>query len=317
MRLKKLLSLLIMGVVVLAATVPLVSAQDDIIRIGMVNLTQSAPYFIGMSRAVQEEAAVYENVELIITDANGDIAKLVSDVEDVLAQNVDGIIISAGWINSAPAALDAIQAAGVPVVLVDRKLTGGEYTSWIGPDNYIIGVQDGEYIVERLNGEGVLVVLRGGPEDNTIGLDRTNGVLSVVEQSNIEVIMAPNFGDWSEDGGFTLMEDMLAQYDRIDAVFCENDSMCLGAQKAIADAGRSDEMFLVGVDGQKEALVEIMNGTNYAATGLNNSDQIGRAAFHRLMAILAGARPPKDTAFPSPRITIDNVHRFYNPDSVF
>ena len=51
-------------------------------------------------------------------------------------------------------------------------------------------------------------------------------------------------------------------------------------------------MFLVGVDGQKEALVEIMNGTNYAATGLNSSDRIGRAAFHRLMAILASARAP-------------------------
>ncbi|WP_119066620.1 substrate-binding domain-containing protein [Aggregatilinea lenta] len=316
---KKLLSLLIMVTVLLAVAVPMqVIAQDDnTLRIGMVNLTQSAPYFIGMSRAVEEEAAVYENIELIITDANGDIAKLTSDVEDVLAQDVDGIIISAGWIEAAPAALDAIQQAGVPVVLVDRLLKDGEYTSWIGPDNFTIGVQDGEYIVERLGGEGLLVVLRGGPADNTIGLDRTNGVLSIVEASNIEVVMAPDFGNWSEDGGFTLMEDMLAQHDQIDAVFCENDSMCLGAQKAIEDAGRSDEMFLVGVDGQKEALVAIMEGTNYAATGLNNSDQIGRAAFHRLMAILAGATAPKDTAFPSPRITIDNVIKYYNPDSVF
>jgi ABC-type sugar transport system substrate-binding protein len=113
------------------------------------------------------------------------------------------------------------------------------------------------------------------------------------------------------------MENMLATYDKIDAVFCENDSMCLGAQQAIADAGRTDEMFLVGVDGQKEALVQIMQGTNYAATGLNNSDQIGRAAFHRLMAILAGARAPKDTILPSPLITKENVQRYYNPDSVF
>jgi len=162
-----------------------------------------------------------------------------------------------------------------------------------------------------------MAVLRGGPADNSIGLDRTNGMLSVVEPSDIEVVMAPDFGGWSEDGGFTLMADMLAKYDQIDAVFCENDSMCLGAQKAIQDAGRSDEMFLVGVDGQKEALLQILNGTNYAATGLNNSDQIGRAAFHRLMAILAGAVPPKDTVLPSPLITIDNVARFYNPDSVF
>jgi ABC-type sugar transport system substrate-binding protein len=128
---------------------------------------------------------------------------------------------------------------------------------------------------------------------------------------------APDFGGWSEDGGFTLMEDMLAQYDSIDAVFCENDSMCLGAQKAIDDAGLSDQIFLVGVDGQKEALLQILNGTNYAATGLNNSDQIGRAAFHRLMAILAGAAAPHETVLPSPLITSDNVVKFYDPNSVF
>ena len=283
----------------------------------MVNFTLCCAYFIGMSEAVQAEAAFYPNIEVIVTDANGDAEKMTSDVEDVLAQNPTGIIISGGPLEAAPAALDAIKAAGVPVVLVDRKLKGGDYTSWIGPDNYTIGVQDGQYIVERLGGEGRLVVLRGGPEDNSIGLDRTNGMLSEVEQSNIEVVRAPNFGGWSEDGGFTLMADLLAQYDQINVVFCENDSMCLGAQKAIDDAGRTDEMFLVGVDGQKEALLQILNGTNYAATGLNNSDQIGRAAFHRLMAILAGAETPLDTVLPSPLITSDNVARFYNPEGVF
>ncbi|MCZ7546767.1 MAG: substrate-binding domain-containing protein [Anaerolineae bacterium] len=311
------LNTVLIATLLLVAIVPGAAQEPRTIRIGMVNFTLCCAYFIGMSQAVEEEAAFYSNIELIITDANGDAAKLTSDVEDVLAQNVDGIIISGGPLEAAPAALDAIEAAGVPVVLVDRLLKGGEYTSWIGPDNYTIGVQDGQYIVDRLGGEGRLVVLRGGPADNSIGLDRTNGMLSVVEQSNIEVETAPDFGGWSEDGGFTLMEDLLARFDTIDAVFCENDSMCLGAQKAIGDAGRSEEMFLVGVDGQKEALLQILNGTNYAATGLNNSDQIGRAAFHRLMAILAGAVAPKDTVLPSPLITIDNVGRYYNPDSVF
>ncbi len=300
-----------------AAPTPVVEARADTIRIGMVNYTLCCAYFIGMSDAVQAEAAFYPNIEVIVTDANGDAAKMTSDVEDVLAQDVDGIIISGGPLESAPAALDAIQAAGVPVVLVDRKLKGGDYTSWIGPDNYTIGVQDGQYIVDRLAGAGRLIVLRGGPEDNSIGLDRTNGMLSVVETSGIEVQKAADFGGWSEDGGYTLTADMLALYDHVDAVFCENDSMCLGAQKAIQDAGRTDEMFLVGVDGQKEALLQILNGTNYAATGLNNSGQIGSAAFHRLMAILAGAEAPKDTVLPSPLITSDNVVKFYDPESVF
>ena len=317
------LSIVLAVALVVAGCVPPVATPapetgPKTIRLGMVNFSQCCPYFIGMSKAVEEEAAFYPNIELIITDANGDAEKLTSDVEDVLAKNPDGIILSGAWLEAAPEALDAIQKAGVPVVMVDRLLKGGDYTSWVGPNNYQIGVQDGQYIVQRLGGKGRLLDIRGGPADNSIGLDRTNGMLSEVEKSDIEVVMAPDFGGWSSDGGFTIMEDMLAKYDKIDVVFCENDSMCLGAQKAIADAGRSDEMFLCGVDGEKAALVAILaEGSNYACTGLNNSDQIGRAAFHRIMAILAGSQTPKDTVLPSPLITKDNAPRYYNPDSVF
>jgi len=289
-------------------------------KIGMANFSQCCPYFIGMNDSVLAEAAAYPNITVVSTDANGDAAKFQSDIEDLIAQGIDGIIISGAWLEEAPAALDALAAEGIPSVLVDRLFGrgSGAYTSYIGPDNFTIGVQDGQYIADRLGGEGVVVQLRGGPADNSIGLNRSNGMLSVLEtHPGITVVTAPDFGGWSADGGIALMEDMLAANDAIDAVFCENDSMCLGAQTAIADAGRSEEMFLVGVDGETAALEAIINGTNYAATGLNNSDQIGRAAFHRLMAILAGATPPKDTYLPSPLITEDNVMRYYNPEGTF
>lgn len=292
-------------------------AKAKAFKIGIANFVLSAPYFVAMSDAAEEEAAFFDNVEVFTTDGQGDAEKMTSDVDDLLAKDVDGILINAGPIEALPAALAAIKEAGIPVVMVDRLLQGGEYTSWIGPDNYLIGVQDGQYIVDRLGGEGLLLDIRGGPADNSIGLARTNGMLSVVEPSNIEIVYASDFGGWSEDGGFTIMEDMLASYDQIDVVFCENDSMCLGAQKAIEDAGRSDEMFLCGVDGQKEALKAIMDGTNYACTGKNDSDEIGRAGFHRLMAVLAGATPEKDTVLPSPLITVDNACQYYNPDSLF
>jgi ribose transport system substrate-binding protein len=71
------------------------------------------------------------------------------------------------------------------------------------------------------------------------------------------------------------------------------------------------------VDGQKEALQAILEGTNYEATGLNDSDQIGREGFHRLMAILAGADSEKDTVLPSPLITRENAEKYYDPNSVF
>jgi ribose transport system substrate-binding protein len=317
-----LISSVIVMALVLAACAPAAApapapAAARTFKIGMANFSQCCAYFIGMNKAVIAQASAYPNVEIISTDANGDAAKLNSDIEDLIAKKVDGVIISGAWLEQLPAALDSLNKAGIASVLVDRQWKSG-YTSYVGPENFKIGQQDGQYIVDRLGGKGTVVVLKGGPADNSIGLNRTNGMLDIVSKvAGINVINAPDWGGWSEDGGLKQMENLLAANSKIDAVFCENDSMCLGAQRAIADAKRTGEMFLCGVDGQKEALVQIKNQSNYACTGLNNSDQIGREGFNRMMAILAGATPPKDTYLASPLITLDNVIKFYDPNSLF
>ena len=309
-----------LGLAAAAATLLTGAAlAQETIKIGMVNLSLCCAYFVGMDAAVKDAASAYSNVEILSTDANGDVEKLTSDVDDLINQGVQGLIVSGAWIEAAPAALEAINMAGIPVVMVDRLLKGGDYTSWVGPDNRAIGEGIGDYIVERLGADGGKVgIIRGGPADNTIGSNRSEGVRSKFEGTSVEAIVASDWGNWSADGGFTQMEDLLAQHGDLDAVFCENDSMCLGAQKAIADAGLSDQIFITSVDGEKGALAEIMkDGGNYGATGLNNSDQIGRAGFFRLMAILAGAVPEKETALPSPIISADNVVKFYDEDSLF
>jgi ribose transport system substrate-binding protein len=291
---------------------------DKVKTIGVANFTLGAAYFIGMSKAVQEEASTVGNVKVKVTDAGGDAAKLTTDVQSLVDQKVDGIIISGGPLEAAPAALNAAKQANIPVVMVDRKLKGGDYSSWIGPDNETIGKQDGQYISDRLKGQGTVAIIRGGPADNTIGLGRTNGVLGVLKASpGIKTITAPDFGDWGTDGGVKVAENLLAKYKDLNAIFCENDSMCLGAQKAVKDAGRSDAIFLAAVDGQKEALKQILDGSNYGVTGLNNSDKIGRMGFHRLTDILDGKQVEKDTVVPSPQITKDNAEQFYDPNSLF
>ena len=287
------------------------------IKIGMANLSLCCAYFIGMSKAVEDEAKAYSNVQVLVTNADGKVDKLTSDVEDLIAKKVVGVVLSAAWIEAAPAALEALQKAHIPVVMVDRKLKGGEYTSWIGPDNYAIGQGIGDHLIKALAGKGKLAIIRGGPADNSIGLDRTNGVKNKVEGSGIQIVVFPDWGGWSTDGGKKAMEDLMAKNPELNAVFCENDSMCLGAKSAIGDAGKKDQIIVTAVDGQKEALKEILDGTNYVATGLNNSDQIGRAGFNRLMAILAGGAPPKDSALPSPIINRENVVKYYNPASIF
>ncbi|TCL62751.1 monosaccharide ABC transporter substrate-binding protein (CUT2 family) [Hydrogenispora ethanolica] len=287
------------------------------LRIGMANFTLGAPYFSGMSKAVQEEAAVYPNIQLFVTDAQSRADKLMADIEDMISKGVKGVIISGAVLESHVPALNALKKAKIPVVLVDRELKGGEYTSWVGPDNYQIGVNNGEYIAKRLNGKGNLVLLKGGPADNSIGLARTNGALSVLKKYSDIKVVATGWGEWNTEKAIKVMEDILAAHKDIDAVLCENDSMGLGAMIAIKNAKREKDIFIVGVDGQKEAIKAIIDGTNFECTGMNNSDIIGRAGFNRLMAILAGCRAPKKTVVDSPRIIRSNAARYYNPDSVF
>ncbi len=318
----RVLSLLTVAVLVAAACGSSVSTaapsgSAKAIKIGMANLTLGSAYFVGMSNAVQAEAQNYSNVTVFATNANGDVGKLTSDIEDLITKGINGIVISGGPIEAAPEALAALNKAGIPIVMVDRKLKGGDYTSWIGPDNYAIGQEVGAYLLQVMNGTGKLAVIRGGPADNSIGSDRTSGLHSKLDGTGIQVVTYSGWGNWNTADGKTAMEDLLAANPDLTAVFCENDSMCLGAQSAIADAGKSSSIIVAAVDGQKEALKAILDGTNYVATGLNNSDQIGRAGLNRLMGILAGGTPPHDTVLPSPLITKDNAVKYYDPNSLF
>jgi ribose transport system substrate-binding protein len=285
-------------------------------KIAVANFTLGAPYFIGISKTV-ERAAAKDGVDVSVTDAKGDAVALTTNIEDLLTKDLDGIIISGGPLENAPAALNAIKQKDIPVVLVDRKFQSGDYTSWVGPDNEAIGRQDGEFLAEELGGKGKVGIIRGGPADNSIGKARSDGLKSVLEPAGFELVVAPEFGEWSSDGGLKVAENLLNQHPDLNAIFCENDSMCLGAQKAIADAGKTDDILLAGVDGQKEALAAIKEGGNYKVTGLNDAVDMGNAAYDRLMQILDGGEVEQDTVVPSPQITAANVEKFYDPNSEF
>lgn len=310
---------------ILAMALPLSAAQAQTqakakITIGMVNLFNQAAYFTGMDTAVKQEAAAYSNVEVLSTDAGFDAAKMAADIADLLAKRVDGLIISAGPTETLPASLAAIQKAGVPVVFVDRLWKNTNLTTpwnWVGAQNTFMGEQLGVFVNDKLVGKGEVVIIRGGPADNSIGLDRSNGFESKLAKT-IKVTKAPSFGGWGNDGGYKAMADMLVKMKKIDAVFCENDSMCLGAQKAAAAANRSAELFFVASDAGKETLREMMRAnSNFLATAVNDSDQIGRVGFNHLMGLLAGAKLPNQTPLPSPIVLQKDAAKRYDPNKVF
>jgi ribose transport system substrate-binding protein len=286
-------------------------------RIGIVTLQMKAPYFIAMVRALEAEGRA-NNVQTFVADGNGDVAKVNSDIEDLLAKGVDGLIMNISPLEALPGGMAAIKKAGKPLVLVNRRLKGGEYDAWIGVDNLNTAAGVGEVIAKHMGGKGHLLMIRGGPEDNSTGNARRDGVLSKVKDSGIKITFAPEFGRWTEDGGIRVMEDMLTKHKDIDAVFCEGDVMCLGAQKAIADAGRTAQIKIFGFDGQKAAIEQIMKGTNFIATGVNSADEIAKAGFRTMMDLLAGKKPAQqDSTPPVMVVTPENAKQVYRADALF
>lgn len=94
---KQIGKILVAGALALSAWMSVAQAKE--IKVGIVNLSLCCAYFVGMDEAVKDEAKVFPNVKVISTDAKGDVAKLTSNVEDLLSQKVDGIIISGAWID--------------------------------------------------------------------------------------------------------------------------------------------------------------------------------------------------------------------------
>ena len=279
------------------------------ITIGMANLALG-DYFTGMRNAVVA-AGESRGWTVNATNADGDDAQLVADVEKFISQGVDGIVISGAWFNDIPSALDAAEAANIPVVLVDRMFDSQNFTAWVGPDNEFMGEQIGNYIVSQLPAGGTAVIIRGGPPENTIGINRTKGVTTALTAAgNFSIEVSPDFGDWSTDGGKAAMENMLARFPKIDVVFCENDSMSFGAQSAAADAGRSDEMFFTGIDGANPAILAILEGGNYKATGHNDANVIGAEGVAVMARILAGESYDKINIMDSPIITSANAEQY-------
>jgi len=310
---RKLVALVIVGLLLLG-TLGVVSGckkADKSITIGMANLALG-DYFTGMRNAVVT-AGEKLGWTVIATNADGDDAKLVEDVENFISQGVDGIVISGAWFNDIPAALNAAETAKIPVVLVDRMFDSKNFTAWAGPDNKFMGEQIGKHIASLLPNGGTAVIIRGGPPENTIGLDRTAGVTAGLEAAgNFKIELSPDFAGWSTDGGKAAMENMLAQLPKIDFVFCENDSMAFGAQSAAADAGRSNEMIFAGIDGANPAILAILEGGNYVATGHNDANVIGAKGVEVMAKILAGESYDKINVLDSPIITIANAEQFKN-----
>ena len=200
-----------------------------------------------MNEEIKREALFYPNLKVDINTVKDNSDEQIKAINNFISKGVDLLIVSP---NEAEAITPVVEKAfknGIPVVLVDRKITSDKYTAFVGGDNYFIGKQIGTYIADRLNGEGKIVELTG-LKGSTPALERQKGMNDVLKDFPSIEIIATADAAWLKANAEFKFDSILSGHKEIDLVFAQNDRMASGAYEAARKAGREKEMLFVGVD---------------------------------------------------------------------
>lgn len=303
------------------------SAQAADCKIGVSMKTLDAPYFAAQEVSAKKHAEEI-GCEVITTDAQNDLTKQIADVEDMVAQGIGALIINPRDSKGMVPAVNAASAAGVKVFVIDSTLDpSANFVTLVQSSNSQNGQLVGQWLAGQTKGKDLKIALISGDKGNEVGQERRLGVLAGLLEGQLVnegrarfEVVGQGWGAWGHEGGLKAMEDLLVANPEINVVLGENDSMVLGAKKALEQAGRLDGVMLVAAaDGQKEALEMIKEGT-YSVTGLNDPAIVAATAVDMAKKAIEGslaADTPKITYTTPTAITKDNVDTYLKADAVF
>jgi ribose transport system substrate-binding protein len=291
----KTIAILSLALALFGLSLPVAKAQK--LRIGISMKTLNAPYFAAQGKAAEEEVKKLGGTA-ISSDGENDMMKQIADVEDMLAKGIDGLILNPRDAQGLVPVTKQCTKAGVPVVIIDSSIDpSADYVTVVQSNNTANGQKVGEWFADTFGDKTPHIALLSGEQGNLVG-------------------------GWTTEGGLKAMEDLLTAHKDIDVVLGENDSMVLGAIKAIKEAGKQpmkDIFVFAAADGQKEALQAIKEGA-YGATGLNNPKLVATTGVDILVKAVHKQLPanfPKISYTEPAAITKDNVDKYIDPNAVF
>lgn len=239
------------------------------ITVGLALSTKSNAFFIGMEKGIAKECAA-KGYTLQETNANGGVAKQMSDAEDLISKHVSVLIVNALDAEAIVPVTKKAADAHIPLVFCDRGSSSGTYASFLESDNVALGKLAAQNIVKFLKQK------YGSPKGNVVDIE---GVLGTSAATNREKgfsteiskypdikIVAKQAGDFNQEKSMNAMQNILQANPKIDAVFGANDDCSVGAEKAmkaanrLKPAGDKDHIYVIGIDGINQALAAVENG---------------------------------------------------------
>ncbi len=265
-------------------------------------------------KAFIEAADANSDVEAVVLDAGGDVARQIAQIQDLIQQKVDAIII---WPTNGKAVVPAVrkaQQAGIPVIITNSNIAaeGMEFiAAFSGPDNITQGARSAELMCEALSNKGEVVQISGQP-GYTTAIERQKGFEDRLAEACPDVkIIETQPGDWNREKSQRVMEAFLTKYDNIDGVYAGDDNMGVGGLNAAKAAGRTGIAF-IGATNFAVGYEAMGRGEYYGSIYQSPVDD-AKAALQTAIDVLGGKEVPKLNYFDTPKITQKNMNEFTKP----
>lgn len=232
-----------------------------------------------------KDAAKDAGADVVVTNANAELPKQISDIQELINQKVDILVVAPVNSDGLTPALDAAKKAGIPVVTIDRKVTDkvcDQYLTFIGSDFTEQGKRAADALAKATDSKANVAVLLG-PSGNNVTEGRRDGFTKQVKAEYPDIkIVASQTANASRDEGQKVTAQLLQTNPDIDAVYAFNDEEGLGAMAAIQEAGKKpgEDVKIVSVDGTKNAVQAIADGKYNAV--IESNPRFGPLVFETL-----------------------------------
>lgn len=249
-----------------------------------------------------KSASEYENLQIIVKDAGSKPTVQLLHVDEFVAMGVDGIITSPFDTSLMDKALAKAQAKGIKVVLISRKTSGDSYDLFLAPDNFKIGKQAGEFLLEQLGYKGTILMLQGVDGVSTTKA-REEGFESVASQYP-EVKIIKKRGNFLRADSIRAMEEIYRDGIKFDGIYSHSDSMLIGAREVMKRLGKDVSIPMVGIDYIKAASEAILNAEQSASF---TYPTVAKEGVEAMMRLLNGEELPRNIEVESIKVTPQNA----------
>ena len=282
-------------------------------RVALIMKSLANEFFLTMEEGAKAHqaanAAAYDLIAQGIKDER-DVNRQVQLVEQMVAQNVDAIVIAPADSKLLIAACQKAMDAGIVVVNIDNKFDSGVLAErgiaipFVGPDNRKGARLVGEYLAGKLSPGDPVAIVEGIPTAFN-AIQRKLGFEDAMNAAGMQIVAAQS-GSWETSKANQVVSAMITENPGIKAFLCANDSMALGAVAALRAAGKLDTVKVVGFD-NISAAQELLQKGEIAATADQHADRLAVFGIEYALKMLAGEASPEDFETPVDLITPESL----------